>query len=327
MFLKLLISLLALAIVSEADSTLPLNQAFYELTQQIKTLEWKLDFLGNSLPQLAEKIDGLEVKLNQLNASLVSNVKDLDTKIAQIYSNLDNKISRLNTTIDSKIDFVNENLESVQNQLNASLISNAFVFDTKLFQTSSNLDTKLNRLNSTFESKINVLTTNLEQKSSQLNSSLLSNVKNLETQAIQINSNLDSKISQLSSSLVSNYKDLNGRIDIVSAANANDINKIAQGRIIYNREPGFEFPLNLNNPADKINERRKKQRINFGFNFKKVPNVFLSVNLWDYKSDTNTIYHIYPENVSTSGFDLVVYTWYNSIVHEVLVEWLAIGQI
>ena len=234
---------------------------------------------------------------------------------------------RLNTTVDTKINFVNTHVESVQSQLNASLISNAIDFDTKLFQSSLNIETKLNRLNTTYDSKINLLSSNFEMRTNQLNSSLILIIKNLESQTAQINSNLDGKITQLSSSLVSNYKALNERIDITSAANANDLNKIAQGRIRYYREPGFEFPLDINNPADKINERTRKQRINFGFNFKKMPNIFLSVNLWDSKSDSNTIYHVYPENVSTSGFDLVIYTWFNSIIHEVIVEWLAIGQV
>ena len=73
-------------------------------------------------------------------------------------------------------------------------------------------------------------------------------------------------------------------------------------------------------------DRRKSSHVSFPNAFDAKPTVTVAIALLDAGNQDNTRVHTWPDNVTTTGFDIVVRTWEHTKLATVAVSWLAIGQ-
>ena len=73
--------------------------------------------------------------------------------------------------------------------------------------------------------------------------------------------------------------------------------------------------------------RKVSWAIKFSEAFAAQPLVHVSLNMWDMGSDSNAHANIRAENVTETGFDLVLRTWSDTRVAWVSASWLAIGGV
>ena len=73
--------------------------------------------------------------------------------------------------------------------------------------------------------------------------------------------------------------------------------------------------------------REHRFSVEFAEAYAAIPNVMVSIAMWDSDTKTNQRMDISAENVSESGFDLVYRTWADSRVARVRANWMAIGPL
>lgn len=73
--------------------------------------------------------------------------------------------------------------------------------------------------------------------------------------------------------------------------------------------------------------REHRFEVAFDEVFGAVPNVQVSLSMWDVSSQHNNRMDIAAENISEAGFDLVFRTWGDSRVARVRANWIVIGAL
>ena len=73
--------------------------------------------------------------------------------------------------------------------------------------------------------------------------------------------------------------------------------------------------------------REARQSIKFAQSYFAVPNVQVSLSMWDLDNKTNPRADIKAENITTTGFDLVFRTWSDTRVARVRANWMSIGAV
>ncbi|MEP3346893.1 MAG: H-type lectin domain-containing protein [Litoreibacter sp.] len=73
--------------------------------------------------------------------------------------------------------------------------------------------------------------------------------------------------------------------------------------------------------------REHRFDVKFAENYATVPNVMVSIAMWDSDTKTNQRMDIAAENISESGFELVFRTWGDSRVARVRANWMVIGPL
>lgn len=73
--------------------------------------------------------------------------------------------------------------------------------------------------------------------------------------------------------------------------------------------------------------REHRFQVGFEAEYSDVPNVMVSISMWDSDQKTNQRMDISAENVSAQGFDLVFRTWGDTRVARVRAEWMVIGPL
>ncbi|NOX72898.1 MAG: hypothetical protein GXP03_04520 [Alphaproteobacteria bacterium] len=72
--------------------------------------------------------------------------------------------------------------------------------------------------------------------------------------------------------------------------------------------------------------RARSVSVKFKSNYKAIPMVHVSLDMWDMDQKTNQRADISAENISTTGFDIVFKTWGDTKVARVRAAWFAIGE-
>jgi hypothetical protein len=93
--------------------------------------------------------------------------------------------------------------------------------------------------------------------------------------------------------------------------------------IIDSGEESYDQDPLLTSGNDK--KRTKRLKVKYHKEFKKVLEVIPSIQRIDTDALFNSRFDVKAENVTTSGFDLVIGTWYTTRLLEIRVKWFAIG--
>lgn len=73
--------------------------------------------------------------------------------------------------------------------------------------------------------------------------------------------------------------------------------------------------------------REHRFGVEFDEPFSAIPNVHVSLSMWDVGSQQNNRMDISAENIHEAGFDLVFRTWGDSRVARVRASWMVIGPL
>ena len=73
--------------------------------------------------------------------------------------------------------------------------------------------------------------------------------------------------------------------------------------------------------------RERAKRVRFSMPYKTLPNVQLSLSLWDVDHATNMRSDLIAEEISRESFKLVFRTWGDTRFARVRVNWMAIGEL
>lgn len=73
--------------------------------------------------------------------------------------------------------------------------------------------------------------------------------------------------------------------------------------------------------------REHRFEVEFDETYAAVPNVMVSISMWDSDQKTNQRMDITAENISEASFDLVFRTWGDSRVARVRANWMVIGPL
>ncbi|PTX56998.1 H-type lectin domain-containing protein [Litoreibacter ponti] len=73
--------------------------------------------------------------------------------------------------------------------------------------------------------------------------------------------------------------------------------------------------------------REHRFEVDFAERFAAVPNVQVSISMWDSDQKTNQRMDISAENITETGFDLVFRTWGDTRVARVRANWMVIGPL
>jgi hypothetical protein len=73
--------------------------------------------------------------------------------------------------------------------------------------------------------------------------------------------------------------------------------------------------------------REHRFGVDFAESYAEVPNVMVSIAMWDADTKTNQRMDISAENISEAGFELVFRTWGDSRVARVRANWMVIGPL
>ncbi len=73
--------------------------------------------------------------------------------------------------------------------------------------------------------------------------------------------------------------------------------------------------------------RARSIPVTFSTEFRIVPSVHVSLNMWDLDQTTNHRADISVENISATGFDIIFKTWGDTKIARARAAWLAIGEI
>lgn len=74
-------------------------------------------------------------------------------------------------------------------------------------------------------------------------------------------------------------------------------------------------------------QRERRRRIKFSERYLTVPNVQLSISLWDMDAGTVLRADVSAEAVTENGFDMVFRTWGDTRVARARISWTALGEI
>lgn len=75
-----------------------------------------------------------------------------------------------------------------------------------------------------------------------------------------------------------------------------------------------------------LGSRSRATSIEFRSEFKDIPMVHVSLDMWDMDQKTNQRADISAENITTVGFDVVFKTWGDTKIARVRAAWFAIGE-
>ncbi len=73
--------------------------------------------------------------------------------------------------------------------------------------------------------------------------------------------------------------------------------------------------------------REKRKRINFSTPFKSIPNVMVTMDMFDMDQKTNQRADVSAMAIDHNGFDAVFKTWGDTKIARVRVAWMAIGEV
>ena len=74
-------------------------------------------------------------------------------------------------------------------------------------------------------------------------------------------------------------------------------------------------------------QRERRRRIKFSEKYLSVPNVQLSISLWDMDAGTVLRADVAAEAVTEKGFDMVFRTWGDTRVARIRISWTALGEL
>ncbi len=74
-----------------------------------------------------------------------------------------------------------------------------------------------------------------------------------------------------------------------------------------------------------IGGRDYATRITFPSKYTSPPDVFVSIQIFDMQSGPNPRIAVYPQNITSDGFDLLFYTWADTIIYSAGASWIAYG--
>lgn len=74
-------------------------------------------------------------------------------------------------------------------------------------------------------------------------------------------------------------------------------------------------------------QRERRRRIKFLEKYLSVPNVQLSISLWDMDAGTVLRADVTAEAVTEKGFDMVFRTWGDTKVARIRISWTALGEL
>ena len=74
-------------------------------------------------------------------------------------------------------------------------------------------------------------------------------------------------------------------------------------------------------------EREKRTPVQFKDTFKSIPNVMVSLEMFDFDSRKNQRAETVVENVTQNGFDIVFRTWGDTKVARAKASWMAVGGV
>ena len=98
----------------------------------------------------------------------------------------------------------------------------------------------------------------------------------------------------------------------------------SSGRILASGEEKLKKDEILINPKGD-STRNSTISIKFGKELEGVSEIIPSIVALDSDSRGNTIFDVYSENLSSTGFDLVVSTWSDSRINVIVIKWIAIA--
>ena len=93
--------------------------------------------------------------------------------------------------------------------------------------------------------------------------------------------------------------------------------------IIDSGDVGFSQDPLLTSGENK--KRQRTVKIKFGEKFKTVMEVIPSIKTLDSHHKCNVRIDVSAENITNEGFDLIITTWYDTMVWVINVKWYAIG--
>jgi len=97
---------------------------------------------------------------------------------------------------------------------------------------------------------------------------------------------------------------------------------IQSGRFVGNTStPGW--PLATSTPSA---EAYYVTHVTFAQSFSSVPTISVSLYRLDSGVTTNTRIDVYAENITTTGFDLVMHKWHTTLIYECGASWIAYGN-
>lgn len=73
--------------------------------------------------------------------------------------------------------------------------------------------------------------------------------------------------------------------------------------------------------------REHRFQVSFEERYAAVPNVHVSMSMWDIDHESNQRMDISAENITEAGFDLVFRTWGDSRIARVRASWMVIGPL
>ena len=74
-------------------------------------------------------------------------------------------------------------------------------------------------------------------------------------------------------------------------------------------------------------QRERRRRIKFSEKYLNVPNVQLSISLWDMDAGSVLRADVAAEAVTEKGFDMVFRTWGDTKVARIRISWTAMGEL
>jgi len=98
----------------------------------------------------------------------------------------------------------------------------------------------------------------------------------------------------------------------------------SSGRILASGEEKLKKDEILINPKGD-STRNSTISIKFEKELEGVSEIIPSIVALDSDSRGNTIFDVYSENLSSTGFDLVVSTWSDSRINVIVIKWIAIA--
>ena len=73
--------------------------------------------------------------------------------------------------------------------------------------------------------------------------------------------------------------------------------------------------------------RKKRVEVEFSEPFADIPNVQVSLSMWDLDQKTNPRSDISAVDITETGFTILFQTWADTRVARVRADWLAIGEL
>jgi len=262
---------------------------------------------------LCNKMNELEIK----NINLDSKVNELEEE----KNNLNSKVNELETKNDNLNFKVNE-LEEEKNNLNSKV--------NELEEGKNNLNSKVNKLEEE-KNKLNSKVNELEEEKNNLNSkvnkleeeknNLNSKVNELETK----NDNLNFKVNELEeekNNLISEINKLNN--DFSALENKNNILEEKLETInIQTGEYNTYFPGKEIYMRRGHGERSFIGHIDFNKKYESIPYVLTSLSALDAGDNRNIRISVNAFNITTTGFDIKIYTWADTSIYYVRVSWIS----